>query len=246
MVENENIIHNSLYKELNGQFNVLNFGLYGSNVFHQALIYQHKVPNYNEAYVMQFVNFIQALDYEIVESSPLTRQLVEGSFEEGKAVPKISRDLNAIEFIRETIGYTEFYEHTLTSIATIKSLNTVNKAKKVDSGNGHDKQLVIMKSKRSEKQWQQLKAGILFMQKQAHNKGSEYIAVVYSGNAFKKTNLVGDFITWLAQKEIPYIDLDQEISKYNIKKYGFSCDFHWNDDVHRTVGTILANKLKLL
>jgi len=246
MVENENIIHNALYRELNGQYNVLNFGLYGSNVFNQALIYQHKVPNYKEAYVMQFVNFIKALDYKLKESSPLSRQLVEGSFEQGKAVPKIIRDFNTIEFIRDTLGYTEFYEHALTSIATIKSLSAPKKSQENHPKNNSVEPLVILKRNRSQKQWQQLKFGIRFMQKQAQSRGSEYIAIVYSGNAFKRTNLVGDFINWLEQEEIKYINLDEEITHYPIDNFGFSCDFHWNDEVHQTIGTILARKLESL
>jgi len=243
MVENENIIHNSLYKKLNGKYNVLNFGLYGSNIFNQALIYQHKVPDYKEAYVMQFVNFIQALDYKQKESSPLSRQLVEGSFEQGKTVAKITREFNTIELIRDILGYTEFYEHALTSIATIKSLRTSKKPQESKTKTKTVEPLIIIKRNRSQKQWQQLKSGIRYMQTQALNKGSEYIAIVYSGNAFKKTNLVGDFINWLENEEIKYINLDEEITKYSIENYGFSCDFHWNDEVHQTIGTILANKM---
>jgi len=50
MVKNKFVVHNALSTELNHQYDVLNFGLYGSNLYNQALIYQYKVPNYKEAY----------------------------------------------------------------------------------------------------------------------------------------------------------------------------------------------------
>jgi len=245
MVENGNIIHNALYKELDGKYNVLNFGLYGTNIFHQALIYQYKVPNYNEAYVMQFVNFIQALDYKPLEAPVLSRQLVQGSFEKNKIVPAVVRDFNSFELFRDVLGYTEFYEHVLTTIATVYNFDFKNKVKKTDNVEDKEveKPLFIIKKQRSEKQWQQLKAGIRFMQKQADERGSEYIAIVYSGNDFIKTNLVGDFISWLENEGITYVDLDQKISNYSFDNYGFSCDPHWNNEVHQVVGTILSNKL---
>lgn len=243
MVDNKNVLHNALSKSLNSEYDVLNFGLYGSNLFHQALIYLHKVPQYNEKHVFHFVNFIQALDYDAKKASPLSRQLVEGTFKNGKIIPQIQRDYNAIEKVRDSLGYTEFYEHTLTSIAHIKSFLEEKKPK------FHEKQdaeldTIIMKKDRSPQKWNQLKSGIKFLHHEAQTRGSQYVAVVYSGNAFRKTNLVSKFTSWLKQEQIPYIDLDDEIKTFNFIQYGYTCDFHWNDDVHQAIGKVLATYLR--
>jgi len=186
---------------------------------------------------------MQALDYIPTEHDVLTRQLIEGEFKKGKAINTIIRKNNLIEHIRDTLGYTEFYEHVLTTIGFIKQWGKTENSvptNKLVTNKKHD----IIHKNRTHKQWQQLYDGIKFMNNLSTSRGSHYIAVVYSGNSFQKTNLVGNLIAWLNNNNIDYIDLDTDIARYNIADYGFSCDYHWNEITHKTVAKILAKKIK--
>ena len=244
MVDNKNIVHNALYNELDEKYDVLNFGLYGTTLFHQALIYEHKVPQYNEAYLIHFVNFLQALDYKPTLASPMSRQLSEGGFEQGEIIIKISRENSTLESIRDLIGYTEYYEHILTTVAHIRGwfkgaeTSIANPVKSSET--------IIQKQKRSEEQWEQLKAGIRYMNGAAVENSSKFVAVVHSSHSFLTTNLYVDFIQWLQKENIPYIDLDLEMRRLELNEYGFSCDFHWNDNTHKNIAKILAKKINKL
>jgi len=57
MIENDKIIHNSLFYELNGSVNVLNYGLTGSGPMQQFAILKHKVNLSNVKKLIHFINF---------------------------------------------------------------------------------------------------------------------------------------------------------------------------------------------
>lgn len=242
MVENRKIIHNSLYKELNGKFNILNYGLSGTSVTQQLQILKSKVDLNRVDTVVQFIfleNDLNDLNFKTKNS--VNRPKVNLNFdtlESYTVIQPISYTLK--EKIRDFLGQFEIYVYLKKSIYYYQSLFSVNK---VVETNKEEKSFSLVNE---EFIWKQLKGGIYQTKKLLNSFNIRYLVIIYSefqfqDNYLEKTERVKKFLSENKIEMLNIVPYLKELEKTS--NLAFSCDSHWNGNTHEYLAKFIRKEI---
>ncbi|RXK07216.1 hypothetical protein [Halarcobacter bivalviorum] len=230
MVENEKIIHNSLYKELNGKFNILNYGLSGTSVTQQLQILKTKVNLKNVDSVIQFIfieNDLNDLDFGNINTTD--RPKVHLNFNDIESFDIIYPHNTIKELIRDFLGKFELYVYLKKTIYYYQSFFTFSN---VSEEKIKEQSFNLLKE---EFKWQQLKGGIYQTKKLLNSLNIRYIIIVYSqfefqDNYLEKTEKIKNFLN---ENKIEMLNIVPYLKKLENKgSLSFTCDSHWNGETH--------------
>jgi hypothetical protein len=244
MVANDKIIHNSLYKELSGKCNVLNYSLSGTGPSQQFQILKTKVDLNNVDTILHFVFLENDLnDADPKNFTSTNRPKVYMRFKDLKNFEVISpRDYDLKEKIRDTLGNFELYVYLK---KTIYYYSSILKDKTKDIKAIHNKQKSF-ELKNEEYKWRQLKGSIYQINKLAKKFNIKYNVVVYSTYEFNDNHTLKreKFEKFLNNNGIPNTNIVpflKELSKN--EELSFECDGHWNGNTHHKIAKYLAKEL---
>ena len=248
MVRNENIIHNSLYNEIGGKYNVLNYGLSGTGPTQHLEILNKKIDLEEVFYLIHFV----FLENDLNDGDPknfdgTNRPKVHLEFKDLDNYQIIKpKNYDAKEKLRDFFGNFEIYVYLKKTYyyynRLVSGFNRPNTGiKAIETDNNYKR------NSDDEYQWQQLKGSIYQINKLSQKHKFQYGIVFLSDSEDK-----GD--TEYTQKFKQFL-LDQNIDNVNILRFlndlkiahelGFECDTHWNDNTHRSVAKHLTRELDL-
>lgn len=242
MVENRKIIHNSLYKELNGKFNILNYGLSGTSVTQQLQILKSKVDLNRVDTVVQFIfleNDLNDLDFKTKNSVNRPKvNLNFDSLESYTVIQPISYTLK--EKIRDFLGQFEIYVYLKKSIYYYQSLFSVNK---VVETNKEEKSFTLVNEVYK---WKQLEGSIYQINKLLNSFNIRYLVVIYSefqfqDNYLEKTERVKKFLSENKIEMLNIVPYLKELEKTS--NLAFSCDSHWNGNTHEYVAKFIKKEV---
>jgi hypothetical protein len=233
MVENENIIHNSLSKEFQNKYNFMNYGLSGSSPIQQFVILKDKVDLNNTKHIIQFINLEgDLLDADRKNLDFLARPKVHVEFE--------SLEKYSILFPRKKMIYddiTDFLGNYQVFFFLKKSLYYLR-----DNIIGSTNKIIVEKIKKKKKldlskNWLNLKGSLYQINKliKANDIKIKYIVIIKSINNENSLTLKEFFI----EKNIDFIFLNELVKKMNLKLESFKCDGHWNDSAHKNIAKII-------
>lgn len=244
MVENNKVMHNSLYKELDGQYNVLNYGLSGTGPSQQLKILKNKVLLKNTDTLIHFV----FLENDLNDGDPknfngTNRPKVYMKFQDLENYEIIKpRDNDIKEQIRDFLGNFELYVYLKKTIYFYQN--------KFSSKTKLVKEEIKKTSKyaltNEEYKWKQLNGSIFQINKLALSHNINYKIVIFSTYeaSDKHTKKREKFESFLSQYKIQHMNI---IPFLNIIKkehqLGFECDGHWNDVTHQKIAKYLKEKL---
>lgn len=239
MIENEKIIHNSLFYELNESMNVLNYGLTGSGPMQHFAILQHEV---NLSRVNKVIHFIN-LEDDLGDGDP---QKFNGSnrpkfflyFTDLDKYKVVKPIYTIKEKIRDFIASFEWYAYlnqtrgyymNLLKSPTLKH----NKNNKYFMPN-------------EEYRWKQLEGTIYQISKLSLKHNFNYNIIIKSTYEFNDNydKQVKRFEKFLFKKNINYLNLTPFLKEIEQKhSLSFECDGHWNGKTHQDLAKYLQNKL---
>ena len=226
MVKNENIIHNSLSREYNNKYNFMNYGLSGSSPIQQFIILKEKVNLSNTKYLLQFINLEgDLLDVDSKNLGFLSCPKVYidfKSFNDYVVIPP--RVQSFYDITGDFMGNFQLYTYIKKTLYYFKS--KIKEKKQVEK-----KQI---ESKDLSKNWLYLKSSIFQINKIALSKDITYKLVVVSNNELNK-NILSNFLN---QNNIPFLIKNNQ-NKFKLE--GFSCDSHWNDNIHINITKYLKD-----
>lgn len=251
MVNNDNVIHNSLYKEINGKYNILNYGLLGTGPSHQLEILKSKV---NLEKVQRLIHFV-FLENDLNDGIPgningNNRPRVYMKFNSLDDYEIIKpKPYNAKEKIRDFIGQFEmyvylkktyyFYSSKIKKIFS-KQIKQINKVNNKESNNKYE-------ISNEEYKWMQLNGSIYQINKIAKEENFKYsIVYISSYESDKYIKYRERFETFLNEQNIEHINIFNFLQQLsNKQKIDFECDRHWNDNTHQELAKYLNKKLSL-
>lgn len=242
MVKNKNIIHNRLYSELNGSFNVLNYGLTGSGPMQQLSILNHEV---NLTKVKRVIQFIY-LEDDLGDCDP---QKFNGSnrpkvFMEFSTLEKFKLHKPAAysikEKIRDVLGNFEFYSYLNKTWFYYKSF--FDEVEMTDQ----KKDFNITTMQNEEFRWKQLEGTIYQMKKVAIENTFQYNVILFSHDEItfdnKERSLRLENI--LHTHNISFLNISIFLKKLaKNRNISYSCDTHWNDSTHVSLAEYIKDKL---
>lgn len=226
MIQSKYRMNNILYKEIKGQYNVLNYALSGTGPVQQWQILKNKVKLKNTITIVHFIFIENDLGDSVkISNSSLSRPKVYVEFrglENYKLMPPSAYNIK--EKVRNLLASLELYGYLKSTIYYYKNLiqkneNKVLKTKKVYK-------------KSSEKyKWEQMLGAIYQIKKLTDKYNVSYKIAIYSDNEFRNGNkaYTRELENFLKKYNIKYINLVpflQEEQKQH--KLSFSCDSHWN------------------
>lgn len=226
MVKKENRLQNRLFLDLNGEYNIFNYGLSGTTTSQQYQILLNKADLNNTKYIFQFL----FLENDLQDSNKVNTSIIErpkvsmkfNSFEDYFLVKPTS--YNYIEFIRDLSSNTELYFYLKKIIYFFK--DTI---KNIHSKEDKNNLSISGDSIFSEYNWLQLNGPILLTKKLLKEHSIKYHIFFISNNINQKElRLLTEF---LRTNEIQYTDLSDFIKKssFTQEQLFFSCDSHFND-----------------
>ena len=233
MVNNENIIHNSLSKEFNNKYNFMNYGLSGSGTSQQFIILKEKVILSNAKYVLQFIGLED--DLKDVNSSNNLNSLgrpktfIEfSSLEDYKIIPP--RVITLYDKVGDFLSDYEIYFFVKKFLYYIKENFFNNKSNVEVTSDKKDED-------NSNKSWMYLKGAIHQINQHIKSKNNniQYKLVITSNNE-KNKEIIKEFLN---SENIEFIFLNDLSDKMNLELKSFSCDGHWNDDSHKNIAKII-------
>jgi len=234
MVQNENIIHNSLAKEFNGKYNFMNYGLFGSGPTQQLVILQEKIDLSNTKFVIQFIEIEgDLLDVDSSNLSSLARPKVFVEFETLEKYTIIPpREKTLYDTITDTLNYYQIYPFIKKVIYSLKNTLSNKEAKSIKKPD-----LVTEEKVDLSKNWLYLKGAIYQIDKlvKSMNSNIKYKLILRS-DSDKNRAIIEKF---LKKHNIDFIFLNETAKKMNIKLEGFECDNHWNDKAHQDIAKII-------
>lgn len=244
MVENSSIMHNSLYKELDGQFNVLNYALSGTSTTQQYQILKTKVNLLNTDTIIQFIfleNDLNDLDFK--NNASVNRPKVHLNFKSLDSFNIIKpKAYNIKEKIRDFLGQFELYAYLKKSIYYYQNLISFKHSVKKENLN-EEKDFIL---KNEEFKWKQLIGAIYQTNKLLNSLNINYFIIVYSDFEFSNNHLgkVKRLTTFLNENEIMNLNIVPYLKQLDkTKELSFSCDSHWNGTTHKNLAKYLKAKL---
>lgn len=242
MVPNKKVMHNSLYKELDGKYNVLNYGLSGTGPSQQYQILKHKVDLSNTDTIIHFVfleNDLNDADPKNFTSANRPKVYMKFSDFENYEVMK-PRAYDIKEKIRDFLGNFELYAYMKKSFYYYNSL--FKKEQKVIN-NIKEKSHEL---KNEEYKWKQLKGSLYQINKLAKADNINYKVVIFSTYEFndgfdlKRKR----FAKFLNEQNISFINLVPFLKGLSLhQKIDFECDGHWNGNTHQNIAKYLKMEL---
>jgi hypothetical protein len=219
MVKNRNIIHNALYREFNGKYNFLNYGISASGPIQQFVILKEMVNLKRAKYILEFINLEGDLkDADSKNLGFLQRPNVFVEFKslnEYKIIPP--REKNFFDPINDWLGNMQIYFYIKKALYTLKNyLKPPKKGKKT------------LHKKDMSKNWLYLKGSIYQIAKLSKDNGARLKLIIRS-KEMENRKKISEF---LDKEGIEYIFLDQLMKRANLHIEHFKCDKHWNDTTH--------------
>ena len=240
MIENDKIIHNSLFSELNGSVNVLNYGLTGSGPMQQFAILEHEVNLSNVKKLIHFIN----LEDDLGDGDPKKFN--------GSNRPKVFfyfTDLEKYRLVKPTpYNMKERFRDFLASFELYAYLNKtrgyyMNRWKKPPlKVNEVDKYFI----KNEAYCWKQLEGTIYQINKLALKYKFEYDIVIKSSHEFKYNyrKRSKQFETFLLKQNINYLNVNTFLKELEKRHpLSFECDGHWNGETHQDLARYLHHEL---
>lgn len=238
MVKNDQIIHNSLYRELKGQFNVLNYGLSGTGPAQHYQILLHKTNLSHTDSIIHFVFLENDLDdgdpKNFTDANRPKVFLYFHNLDHFDIIQPKAYDTK--EKMRDFLGNFEFYAYLKKSIShySASSPLPVNK-----------KNTFILNNE--EFKWTQLEGSIYQINKLAQQNDISYTIVIYSSYEFAdnyplKRKRFETFLNTLHIQHINLIPLLKDLEKK--QPLGFECDEHWNAQTHKAIAIYLKEKIQ--
>jgi len=239
MVNNKNIMHNSLFNELDGKYNVLNYGLSGTGPSQQLEILKHKVNLKN---IDTLVHFI-FLENDLNDGDPnnfngSNRPKVYTNFinlNNYKIIKPIEYNLK--ESFRDFLGKFELYVYLKKTLYFYKIF--LYDLLGVEKKTTH----IVKHNIRNEKyKWLQLEGSLYQIKKITKNLKINYNIVIVSNNV----NNMKKLEIFLNNYHIKYLNLSPFL--LNLQKQqqiSFSCDGHWNGVTHKEIAKYLKGNLNL-
>ena len=240
MVQNDKIIHNALFRELNGTFNILNYGLTGSGPMQQWGILKYKASLNKIKKVIQVIT----LEGDLSDCDP-------SSFN-GSNRPKLFLSFSSLknyhilkpniysnkEKIRDFLGSFELYAYLNQTYVYYRSLFKNTSVKEIK------KDVYFMKNE--EYRWKQLEGTLYQINKMALEYNFEYIILIYSSDEFHSNykNRSKRLELFLKKENIQYLNLVPFLK--NIEKkhtLSFKCDGHWNGETHQDLAKYINKEL---
>lgn len=244
MVENDKIMHNSLYKDLDGKYNVLNYGLSGTGPSQQLQILQTKV-NLNKTYsIIHFVfveNDLNDADPQNFTSANRPKVYMDFSdLEDFEVIPARPYDLK--EKIRDFLGNFELYAYLKKTIYYYSSTLREN-TKDIKATQNKQKSFEL---KNEEYKWTQLKGSIYQINKLAKKFNINYKVVVCSTYEFNDNHILKRerFENFLQSQKISSINIVPFLKELSQKqKLSFDCDEHWNSKTHFELSKMIKREI---
>jgi hypothetical protein len=238
MVQNSNIIHNSLAKIFSNKYNFLNYGLSGSSPIQQLVILKDKVNLSRVKYVLQFINLESDLDD------------INGKNISYFSRPKVMINFNG--FDNYSIIYPRnknLYDYMLDLFSNLQLYQFIKKLLHVIIND--IKKLIFLYndniSKVSKNKYFDINKSLLHLQAAIFhtnflikniNSQVKYITIVNSNNIENKEIMK----TFFNDYGIKVVWLDNYVSNHTLKLVGFSCDSHWNDKTHIDIANLIKNE----
>lgn len=233
MVENKHILHNALWREYQGQYNFINYGLSGTAPTQHFVILTKKAKLKNVDTVLQIIN----IDSDIYDVDP-------NSFNR-TARPKVAikflsindyalippREQNLKDKIMGTVGNSQFY----IPINKVRyKLKEVIKELKLEIKNEKNTTRIVEKTDLSNN-WLQIEGAVYQTKKYLDKQNIKYKIIIKSN---KNENIV-KLVNILNSYSIPFFDLNRVSKEYKIDLPTFSCDKHWNELAHQNIAKII-------
>ena len=230
MVENENIIHNSLYKLYNGKYNFLNHSMAATSPVQQLVILQKKSDLKNVKKVIHFIN----MDKDIYEGDSI-------GYDKNSMNPTIFLEFSDLE------NYRVIYPRDSTkkdeikmSLSNFEIYSLLTKIKVYIKNKGEE--CSCSKENREiedlSHNWLQIKGAIYQTKKLLKKRDIEYTVIVYGKNIVLKDEL----ISFLTKQKIDFYDLYSLMNRYNLPIEVYSCDKHWNDATHKNIAKAIREQ----
>ncbi len=230
MVKNENVMHNALYREFEGKYNFLNYGLSDTSAVQQLIMMQTKVDYTNVKEVVQFIRIESDIyDVDPKRMDDTARPLVFLDFKDLENYSVLApRKQDFKEKFRDVLGNFELYVYLKKSIFFLKQkLLGDEQGKKTDK-----------KSKDLSYNWLQMKGAIYQTKKLLAQKGVGYTVLLYG----KDKALTQTLTAFLQEQHITYHDIFSLAKADGFALKGFSCDSHWCDATHLNVAKLIRKK----
>lgn len=233
MVQNENIIHNSLAREFNRKYNFMNYALAGSGPTQQYVILKDKVNLENVKYVIHFIEIEgDLLDVVSANLSPLARPKVFVEFSSLNDYRIVRpRDKTIVDTIGDALGNYQLYNYLKKVIYHIKDSHVIknNKPIKKTDNNNHTDDLST--------NWLYMKGAIHQINNllKLTDKNIEY-RIIFTSNNNKN---VTDMEKFLKFENIKYMHLNNIFKNNGMDLKGFKCDTHWNDETHKNIARLI-------
>ncbi|MDF1875196.1 hypothetical protein JHD48_05575, partial [Sulfurimonas sp. SAG-AH-194-I05] len=248
MVENENVIHNSLYREINGKYNVLNYGLSGTGPSQQLEILKTKVDLKNIDTLIHFVFLENDLnDGDPKNFNEINRPKVYYKFKNFENYEIIKpRVYNIKEKIRDFLGHFELYVYLKKTFYFYSShiSNFFKEKREVVKVLVNDKKYIL---DNEEYKWTQLEGSIYQINKIAKKMSFKYKIIIFS--TFEDDGYLKNrekFQVFLNKQNISHSNIAPFLKQLSSKqKIDFSCDGHWNENTHQAIAKYLKKELKL-
>ena len=243
MVDNASIMHNSLYRHLGHQFNVLNYALSGTGPSQHLRIMQTKVDLHNIHHLIHFV----FLENDLNDGDPASfdgtnRPKVYMQFEDlSKSHIIPPRPYDTKEKVRDFIAQFELYIYLKKTFYYYQSLWRNTPSIIIDA------QDEAPQFQNLDYKWKQLQGSIYQMNQLAVQHKFRYTVIFIStldeqGN-IKLRQQLEDF---LHQENIQGINLLPFIEQLQVTdgaKIDFECDGHWNGQTHTKIARYLYRTL---
>jgi hypothetical protein len=233
MVQNENVIHNSLAKEFKQKYNFMNYALAGSGPTQQYVILKDKVNLENVKYVIHFIEIEgDLLDVMSTNLSPLARPKVFvefNSLNDYQIVPP--RDKSIIDTIGDFLGNYQLYSYLKRVIYHIKDSRSIQNNKPIKKTNSNNY------TKDFSTNWLFIKGAIHQINNllKSAEENIEY-KIIFTSNNDQNVKTMEAF---LKNKNIKYMHLNKIFKSNGMNLKGFKCDGHWNDETHKNIAKLI-------
>ncbi len=230
MVKNENVMHNALYREYEGKYNFLNYGLSDTSAVQQLIMMGTKVDYANVKEIVQFIRIESDIyDVDPKRMDDTARPLVFLDFKDLENYTVLApRKQDFKEKFRDILGNFELYVYLKKSIFFLKQklLSTEQRTQ------------IKKKEDDLSYNWLQMKGAIYQTKKLLEKKGVGYTILLYGKDIALNKRLT----TFLDEQDITYHDILSLAKKEGFELSGFPCDSHWRDETHLNVAKLIRKE----
>jgi hypothetical protein len=230
MVKNKNIMHNALYREFEGKYNFLNYGLSETSAVQQLIMMKSRVDFSHVKSLLQFIRIesdIYDVDPNVFDATARPKAFLEFSdLDHYRVIPPKKQDLK--EQFRDILGNFELYVFLKKGIYFLKH--------QLEDAKEHTD-----KEKKSEDlsfNWLQIEGAIYQTKKLLESYGVSYTVLLYG----KDEALTKVLKAFLKEQNIDYHDIYALSKEEGFGLDGFSCDSHWRDQTHLNVAKLIKDK----